>query len=327
MGLIVDRDLDALRSGIERWLDRPIRSLHRPAVGFSCETLVVDEELVLRLPPVQEGIFPSYDLALQAAVQNAARAAGVPVAAPARIETDTTFLGTEFLAMPFVAGSIPSGFTPADPWLGALGSDNERRSVWEGFLDALVALHRTSTTGLGLRRGLAAELDGWDDYVAWATDGSPPETLSEVLGWCRGNRPPDGPPDGPPSGLLWGDVRLGNVVFDPATLRPAAILDWDMVSAGPFEQDLAWFVALEDLQIELTSASVPGFGTRIETLRWAETRLGRQLRHFDWFEVFALARAAAISTRIAILHERAGRRSLFKVGEDPALAAALQRIG
>jgi hypothetical protein len=33
-----------------------------------------------------------------------------------------------------------------------------------------------------------------------------------------------------------------------------------------------------------------------------------------------------VSTRIAILFERAGQRSMFKLGQDPTLAAAVARI-
>lgn len=323
MALTVQRDLDELRAGLERWLGRPVGEITRPAPGFSCETLVVEGELVVRLPPVAEGIFPAYDLEQQVAVQAAAGAGGVPVAGPARFEPDPGFLGAPFASMPFVAGAIPSDFTPADPWLGGLPSDAARRDVWERFVDVLVAIHRSPAEGLGLRAGLAAEVAEWERYVRWSTDGSPPAALVEVLAWCRAEQPADEPP----GGLLWGDVRLGNVIFGEATGVPAAVLDWDMASVGPFELDLAWFLALEQVQVDLTSMSVPGFGDRAEAVARCEAGLGRALQDLQWYEVFSLARASAISTRIAVLHERAGQRSMFKVGEDPTLAAALVRLG
>ena len=74
MALSLQRDVDELRDGLERWLGRPIGALTRPDPGWSCETLIVDDELVVRLPPLGEGIFPTYDLAQQAAVQGAAGA-------------------------------------------------------------------------------------------------------------------------------------------------------------------------------------------------------------------------------------------------------------
>jgi len=323
VALTVQRDEVALRAGLERWLDRPLHSLDRPAPGYSCETLVVDGELVVRLPPLADGIFPAYDLGQQAAVQDAVGASGVPVAGPCRVESDISFLGAPFITMAFVRGPIPSDFTPSDPWLAGLASDGDRHAVWESFLDTLVAIHRTPTDGLGLRQGQEAELDAWDDYVRWSSMGdAPPAGLLEVMAWCRAERPTSEPD----AGLLWGDVRLGNVVFDDAALSPRAVLDWDMTSAGPFEADLAWFLALEELQFELTAMTVPGFGSRAEAIGRVEAGLGRTLEDLGWYEVFALVRSAAIATRIAKLHEKAGRRSMFKVGHDPSLAAALERI-
>ena len=322
MTLTVQRDLDELRAGLTRWLGRPVTSLERPTPGWSCETLIVDGVLVVRLPPLAEGIFPDYDLAQQAAVQDAVGAAGVPVAGSARFEPDPQWLGAPFVAMPFADGPIPGEFTPADPWLTSLGDDHDRATVWRSFLDTLVAIHRTRAEGLGLRTGLSAELDWWEGYVAWATDDSPPPALAEALAWCRSQRPSVEPP----SSLLWGDVRLGNVVFDPDRLVPRAVLDWDMASVGPAELDLAWFLALEAVQAELTGMTVAGFGTRDDAIALVAAGLGRPLVDLAWYEVFSLVRASAVSTRIALLFERAGQRSMFRVGEDPTLAAALARI-
>src|SRR4029450_8671406 len=106
-----------------------------------CETLLVDRELVVRLPPLGDGIFPTYDLRQQPAVQNAAEGAGAPAAGPAPYEADPAYLGAPFMAMPFMPGVIPSDFTPTDPWLTGLPSDGVRRSVWESYIDSSVAGH------------------------------------------------------------------------------------------------------------------------------------------------------------------------------------------
>ncbi len=322
MAVAAVRDLDELRAGLSRWLEREVVQIDRPAAGFSCETVIVDRELVVRLPPLGDGVFPEYDLATQAGVQDAAGAAGVPVAGPTRFEADPSFLDAPFVCMPFVDGVIPSDFTPTDPWLSGLPSDDARRRVWEGYLDAVVALHRTPTGGLGLRTGLEQELHAWEVYVDWSTDGSPPSVLLEIQAWCRAHVPADEPE----AGLLWGDVRLGNVVFDPDSSAPRAVLDWDMASAGPIEMDLAWHLALEGVQTDLTGMTVPGFGTRDEAIARVEAGAGRPLQDLGWYEVFALMRASAIATRITLLQERAGERPMFRVGKDPTLAAAVARI-
>jgi aminoglycoside phosphotransferase (APT) family kinase protein len=323
VSVLVQRDPEELRAGLGRWLGRSVGTIERPPAGFSCETLVVDRALVVRLPPLGDGIFPTYDLAQQAQVQDAAGEAGVPVAGPTRYEADPSFLGAGFVAMPFVDGVIPADFTPADPWLAGLPDDGARRTAWDGYVDALAVLHRTPTGDLGLRTGLADELDAWEAYADWSTDGSPPRALVEVQAWCRAHCPGEEPPHG----LLWGDVRLGNVVFDPGSCAPRAILDWDLASIGPIEMDLAWHLALEQVQTELSGMAVPGFGGRADAIARVEAGIGRPLHDLHWYEVFALARASAIATRITVLYERAGQRSMFRRGEDPTLAAAVARIG
>src|SRR3954463_4809399 len=107
MPLSQERDLDELRPRIEAWLGAPVKEIKRPAPGWSCETLLIDKTTVLRLPPVADGIFPVYDLAQQAAVQQALADPPVPVAAPCRYEPDDGYLGAPFIAMPFVDGPIP----------------------------------------------------------------------------------------------------------------------------------------------------------------------------------------------------------------------------
>jgi aminoglycoside phosphotransferase (APT) family kinase protein len=322
--LTVHRDLAELRAGVERWLGRPIGAISRPAPGWSCETIIVDDELVLRLPPVGDGIFPSYDLAQQASVQEAAAASGIAVPSPVTYEPDPSVLGAPFIAMSFVRGPILEEYTPADRWLQSLAGDSARHDVWQSFVETVVAIHAVPAGGLGLRTGLDAELEFWEHYLLWATDGEPPTRLIDALAWCRAFRPAGEPAD---AGLLWGDVRMGNVVFDVDALCPKAVLDWDMVAAGPIEMDLAWFLALDRVPFDLTGVSVPGFGSHDEAVAVVEGRIGRRLVDLEWYEIFALVRASAVSTRIGTLFERAGQPTLFKPGEGPTLDAAWTRIG
>ncbi|HVT77087.1 MAG TPA: phosphotransferase family protein [Acidimicrobiales bacterium] len=266
--------------------------------GYSCEIEIVGD-VVRRRPPAGPAIFPSYDLELEARVINAVR---VPAPRPARYADGV-------LTMPFVAGPIPADFTPLDPWLQGLPDDAARRRVWESTIDTIAAIHREPLVD-GLRVGLTAELDYWADYLDWM--GDVPDDLRRAYDWCCTHAPLA---NEPAPVLLWGDVRFGNIVYDEATLRPKAVLDWEMVSAGPAAMDVAWLTALDQVGRDLSGLSVPGFGGRDEAL----ARFGFDSDDVDWYEVFALVRASAIATRIGLLKG--------KTREQPTLTAALQRIG
>ena len=83
--------------------------------------------------------------------------------------------------------------------------------------------------------GLGAVLPGtrlrdaverWTAYVEWSSEGDPLPALAQALDWCGRHVPAEREPV-----LLWGDVRLGNLVFD-AERRVTAVLDWDLASSG-----------------------------------------------------------------------------------------------
>ncbi len=278
--------------------------------GFSCE-IEVDGDVVRRKARTDGGTFPFYDLELQTRVINALSA--VPTPRPATYADGV-------MTMPFVAGAIPSDFTPLDPWLTGLASDADRRGVWESTIYTIAAIHDEPLVD-GLRVGLRAELAYWAEYLDWMGDA--PDALRDVFAWCVAHAPLEREPA---PALLWGDVRFGNIVYDPETLAPKTVLDWDMVSAGPPEMDIAWLTALTDVGYEMSNMTVPGFGTREEAIARFEAHLGRPLVDFAWYEIFALARASAIATRIVVLSRAAGEKPMFRIGEDPTLKAALARI-
>lgn len=334
MALATTRDLDELAAGLLRWFadrraaDVAITAIERPTVGYSSETLLVDLEwnveghahadrVVVRLPPPGDATFPSFDLTAQAGAQAAAAAVGVPVAAPTTVETDTKWLGTPFLTMPRIDGHIIGPSSPHDRWLGEL-SPTDQACLFDGFVATLGVIHRGDTdrarAGGVVERDIAAELDYWDDYLTWSSPGAPVEVLAAATAWCRKHQPVHDPPPC----LLWGDVRLGNVIFGD-DLAPAAVLDWDMATIGAPEHDLAWFLTLEATVSHIAGARVPGFPTRLETIAAFERDLGRSVRDLGWYETFARLRSSAIMTRIGYLHAAVDGTGLAAIADNPVL--------
>jgi len=336
---VVTRELDDVRQAFTAWFaarhpgasDVAVDLRSHATGGYSNEVFfgaaewkvegrAHEEALVLRLPPNGPSLFPSYDLAMQVAVQVAAGAERVPVPAPIVHEEDESWLGSPFLVMPRVAGHDVGELAVVDEWLSAASVD-EQRALHERFLDVLAQIHavpwegrpvaahlrgvevaRQEKEGTGTapatalatapNASLLAELDWWDGLVAWTFDGAPPAALTDLFAWCRAHVPAVAPP----SSVLWGDVRLGNVIFDEG-FRPVAVLDWEMASVGPAELDLAWYVALEEMAEHFVQQRVPGFLARDEVLARHERALGRPLVDFRWFEVFAMCRSAALNIR------------------------------
>jgi aminoglycoside phosphotransferase (APT) family kinase protein len=192
----------------------------------------------------------------------------------------------------------------------------------------LAAIHRLDWRALGLgflardgHGGLDGELDWWERYLGWASDGAPLPVLADAMAWCRARRPD---PEPSPS-LLWGDVQLVNAVFAD-DYRPAAILDWEMASIGPAETDLGWHLVLHRMTADTAGGDLPGFADRDETISVYERALGRAVVDIEWFETFALVRSGAILARIAALLAASGVDDSWLSEGNPQIELLAERL-
>lgn len=315
------RDWSAVVAGFRQWLQEQWPDAEHLEVdlrgdvltnGFSSETAILEARwqeagdpvrrpLVLRLPPSGNGTFETYDLELQAKVQKLAGERGVPVPSVVGWSTDHSYVGTDFVAMDYVAGRVPADQAPqycAAGWLYDAETALQRR-MYESFHDVLADINSITPDQADLRfleraegPGLRGEVEWWANYLQWASDGSPPAEIVDTLEWLRQNMPR---PEPPPS-LLWGDARFGNAIFgDDFTVK--AVLDWEMASVGPAEVDLGWsFANRRSIQMgngKPLDHELPGFPDRAETIRRYERRLGRSVQPLDWYEVFGMMRIGA----------------------------------
>ncbi len=315
-----ERDPEMLRSGFTAWLRSQwpdamhlrLAPLTKPAAGFSNETYFLDvtrtergeehtDAFVVRLPPAGAGIFPVYDLQRQSRVQRILTNSSVPVAPVVAAEDDRAWVGAPF----FVMRRVDGRFLPTDPnplaegWLHDAAPADQAR-LHDGFLAALASVHTLDVRALGLGfaapsggPSLATHLDRWGDYLAWATDGNPPLAFADVLAWCRAHRPHSEPP---PS-LVWGDPGFANAVFG-RTLVPVALLDWELVTIGPGEMDLGWFLAFHEMAARRAGGDLLGFPDRDTCIASYEKLVGRDVTAPGWFEVFGTLRGASIVLRM-----------------------------
>jgi aminoglycoside phosphotransferase (APT) family kinase protein len=323
------RDDAALVAGIERWSKRSVAALERPSAGWSSEIVGVTydggERVVVRLPPIVAS-FPDDVLQPQARVLTALEDAGVPVPHVVAMERDTEFLGVPFLVMSFVVGRAPGDAPGLDPWV-AEAPATVQRHMHDRFVNLLAAVHLVNWRRAGLddvlRVGTATEVQYWTDYAHWAADGRPAVVLTDALRWCASTVPADEPA---PS-LLWGDARLGNVMYEATKKRRdvVAALDWELASIGPAEMDLAWYLALDALTVKVTGAPVEGFLPREGVIARHEARLGRTVRDLAWHEIFALARSVCINDRQARIAQQTGVEYPGIAGDDNPMLGVLSR--
>lgn len=334
--MVERRDAAVVVEGFARWLaarrdaEVDIVDVTRPSDGWSSETFLVralvdgaPEGLVVRMAPAGEGIFPGYDLAAQARAHEAAHRHGVPTAHPGEAVDDPAWVGEPFLVLPLIEGHVPGEVAGLDPWVRALPTP-ARASLSTQVVDLLADLHAPAPDPLLdlPHRHVDTELAWWADYLAWATD---PGEASPVLADALARLTATAPTEEPRPSLLWGDVRLGNVVYGDDGVV-AALLDWEMATVGAPEHDLAWWWALEALADGMLGGRPAGFPAHDALRARYEERVGRTLRDLDWYECFALLRSTAVLTRIAVLQARAGLTPKLDPHANPVLDHLVRRI-
>ncbi|GAC1347096.1 MAG: phosphotransferase family protein [Acetobacteraceae bacterium] len=180
----------------------------------------------------------------------------------------------------------------------------------ETMLQTLAAIHRVDPAPLGLgdlgrpEGFLGRAVEGWLRRGA-AVEGGP---LLEQLGdWLRAHAVPDRAPT-----LLHNDFKLDNIILDPATLAPTAVVDWDQGTRGDPLFDLATLLsywteagdppAMHALRQMPTAA--PGFLTREQAaLRWAALT-GRDVSDIRFHRVLGMVKLAVIFLQLHALYRR-----------------------
>ncbi len=287
-----------LRSGID-------------ANGMSSETMVLDAtwtedgqtrvgHFVARVAPTDDDlpVFPSYALQEQFdVIRYVGEHTAVPVPAVRWMEPTGEVLGTPFFLMDQVEGVVPQDVLPynfGDNWLFDADPEDQRR-LQERTVAVIAGLHAVpdaqttfdyldpATDGHAgatpLLRNLA-RTRAWYDFAVADIGRSP--TVERALAWLESTVP-----ETSESVLCWGDSRIGNVIY--RDFEPVAVLDWEMATLGPREQDVSWLVFAHRVFETITGAlelpGMPDFLREEDVRATYEQLTGVALADLTWFHV------------------------------------------
>jgi len=283
------------RTGID---DITVSGFARPAAGQSSDNVLFDatfagriDHLVIRRQAYQSTIFLDPDVAREARVLQGLSAAGVRVPTVRWIEPDPSILGAPFFIMDRVEGRVPLGKPSIHTagWLPSL-TTAERERLWSSALDILVSVHHVpwrSTLGFLLNGDedaatVNAHVAALADWYRWTTGERSYPITDAALAYLEEHLTEVGP--GEPV-LLWGDPRVGNIIFDSDNTVAAAV-DWETAGIGPASRDVAHWLFFDEFQtLAVGIERLPGWPDRETTVASYETRSGRRLRDLDFFDV------------------------------------------
>jgi aminoglycoside phosphotransferase (APT) family kinase protein len=286
-----------------------VDEVSRPAAGQSNDTVLItasfpdadrrrSEGLVIRRQSTGTTIFRDPDVIREYRVLEGLSGTRVPAPAVRWAETDPTVLGSPFFVMEQVHGRVPVGKPSihAVGWLPTL-TPAELEGLWASALDALVAIHEIDWRA---RHGFLVGDEGDDDGVESAAASGFPAYVDRLVDWYRwsaaGREYPitDAAADllqrgaasvTSPSVLVWGDARVGNMIFGD-DLAVAAAIDWETASVGPPEVDLAHWLFFDEFGTSAVGIDrLAGWPDRDTTIARYEAASGRRLGDLALFDV------------------------------------------
>ena len=217
---------------------------------------------------------------------------------------DKAVMGVPFQILEYREGRVIRATLPEDLAMGG-------PTLSETMLTTLASIHAVDTTALGLdtlgrpEGYLSRQLNGWRRRGAAATeDAATLEHLEDLSTWLEANAVHDGPPT-----LLHGDFKLDNLIVDPATLQPTAIVDWDQGTRGDPLFDLATLLSYwteptdppEMHALQQMPTATPGFLTREQAATRYAILTGRDLSNFRFHRVLALLKLSVIFLQLGAL--------------------------
>jgi len=290
----------------------------------------------LRRPPLGHVLPTAHDMAREFTVISALHGSAVPVPEPIALCADREVLGEPFYLMSFVEGIV------LDEPVKAGDPATARRST-EALVDTLVALHGIDPAEVGLQAFgrpegfLRRQLARWHKQfqASEGSDVTASDTEAAVIVALA-----DRLPASTRAGIVHGDYRLTNVLFEPGfgsgSASIAAVVDWEMATLGDPLTDVGLLYVYHE-RSRAAAGVMPDFPAAQGFLspeamvqRYAEAS-GLDVGALDWHIAFGYFKLAVIAGGIHARYRQGltvgDGFEVFGALRDDALAAAASKLG
>ncbi|MFZ0888234.1 MAG: phosphotransferase family protein [Candidatus Binataceae bacterium] len=277
----------------------------------------------LRRPPRGPLLPTAHDVIREYRVLKALQESSVPIPRVYAACDDPGYIGAPFYLMQYMTGEV----IRADGKPKSITTEEHRRAVSEAMIDILVKLQAVDWRAVGLEGFgrpdgyLARQLKRWVDQLERTTPHTRPlPPMARVKEWLGAHLP-----ESQPATIVHGDFKLDNVMWrldGGGVPRAVALFDWEMSTIGDPLADLGWMLTYWPAgtrEIPAVTSDEPGYLTRPEMTALYESRSGRAMRHFAFYEVLALF-------KLAIILEGSYARFIHGQADDPLFAGLEQRV-
>jgi aminoglycoside phosphotransferase (APT) family kinase protein len=290
--------------------DEPIRQFGTGLANINYRLTAGGRRLVLRRPPGGDLPPGAHDMAREHRILSRLWRVH-PLAPESRhLCEDKTVIGVPFQLIDYRPGLVIKG----DDQSRFAGRPDVARATSTMLLDTLISVHRVDCAAIGLdtlgkpEGFIARALKGWVGRGA-RRDVAPTTArlLAEVGGWLERQPVQTRTPV-----LLHSDFKLDNMIVNPETLAPVAIVDWDMGTRGDPLFDLAtmlsyWTEAgdppcMHALRQMPTAA--PGFAPRRDVVTAYARAMDVDVSDWPVLRVLAMLKLAVVLLQLFALYQR-----------------------
>ena len=288
----------------------PIRQFGTGLANINYRLTAGGRRLVLRRPP--DGDLPpgAHDMAREHRILSRLWQA-LPLAPECvHLCEDKSVIGVPFQLIEYRPGLVIKG----DDSSHFTGRPDAAAKTGHMLVETLVAIHRVKVASVGLEdlgkpEGFVARgIRGWRGRAErLAPAGATGRLCREIGDWLGTQSVCERPPV-----LLHSDFKLDNLIVDPETLSPRAIVDWDMGTRGDPLFDLATMLSywvepgdppcMHDMK-QMPTAAV-GFQSRAEIAAAYACLTGTDISDFPVFRVLAMYKLAVVLLQLHALWQR-----------------------